>query len=84
MPLKSTFLAFKKKWYKLPKLGGGGGGGGNSGNAQKKIFSYRMASLKVGVAGPNVPKMLALPELIVFRIVQGFFLNWDSQVSVGK
>ena len=25
MPLKSTFLAFKKKWYKLPKLGGGGG-----------------------------------------------------------
>ena len=40
MPLKSTFLAFKKKWYKLPKLGGGGGGGGNLGNAQKKTFFF--------------------------------------------
>ena len=23
---KTTFLAVKKNWYKLPKLGGGGGG----------------------------------------------------------
>ena len=46
MPLKSTFLAFKKKWYKLPKLGGGGGGGGKFGQCPKEnIFFSVRASL---------------------------------------
>ena len=40
---KKVVLDVRKKWYKLPELGGergGRGGRGNSGNARKKTFFF--------------------------------------------